>query len=266
MLKAKRYINIRTDNPAGLAASQLTNAEVNKRGVKTVDVPVTEPGTAPQYSAAIRAANPKPGDVIQLSLTAIGAATVYDALRSLNVADGVAVVGSDTQALPPMPGHLKDARSKDTVFPDGWYMANAGYTPFMPSPDSNGADVYVAMMGQYAPDANLIGYGSIAFSETLEMVKFLTAAGGPDATAEKVSDLIKNFTGPAVMKAGKLKCGALTQAPNLCSFSNGYAQRKDGQWGVRCGRPQRQVPQRPGRLTAGAVSARPARRPGRGRS
>lgn len=230
-LRAKRLVNIRTDNPAGLAASQLTISQAKALGMETVDVPVTEPGTAPAYVAAIRAANLKPGDVLDLSLTSSGGATVYDALRTLNLTDIPVLAGNELAGAPPMPGHLKDLGLEDTVFPDGWYMEDPGYTAYMPVPNSNGADVYVSMMKRYASDApSLYGYATVAFRETMEMAKFLIETGGPDSTSEKLSQAIKTFKGPSVMAAGELRCGALSGSPNLCQFAVGYEQRKDGRW------------------------------------
>ena len=228
-LKANRVVFIRTDNPAGLAAVKDQIAAVESKGVKTADIPVPEPGTAPQYASAIRAANLKTGDVVNLSLTSIGCATSYDALRNLQTK--VPVLASEGCLLEPVPGHLKDAGAKDTLFPDGWYMANQGYSAADPGPDTNGADVYASMIKQYAPNApSSYGYAPSAFANTMAMVKHIAAAGGADATSAQISAQIKAFKGPAIMGAGDLQCGALPAAPNLCNFTIGYLLRKDGGW------------------------------------
>lgn len=228
-LNATRVLNVRTDNPAGLAAAQAENALINAKGIKTVDVPVPEPGTAPQYTAAIRAADPQPGDAILLSLTSIGAVTTYDALQSLGLSN-IPVLASEAQALPPMPGHLKDLGLSDTAFPDGWYMSDGGYTAFMPTDNSNGENVFVSMMHEYSPQTALYGYASYAFEETMDTAKFLIEAGGTSATSAKLGTLMKSYKGPAITTAGPLRCGAEPKLPNLCEFDAGWEQRKDGKW------------------------------------
>jgi branched-chain amino acid transport system substrate-binding protein len=228
-LGVKRVAVVRTDNPAGLAASQSDIAELKAAGAQAVDIPVPEPGTAPQYTAAIRAANLQNGDGVQLSLTSIGCATTYDALKSLPVK--VSVVASESCGGQPMPGHLKDLGLKDTAFPDDWYMATNGYTSYMPSASSNGADVFVTTITQYANSANnLHGFAPLAFSGLMELARFITEAGGPDATSAQISAKAKSFTGPAVLAAGPVKCGALSSAPNLCVFAEGFDQYKAGQF------------------------------------
>jgi hypothetical protein len=229
-LGAKRVVDIRTDNPAGLASVQIQYKIYSQYGLDHVDVPVPEPGTAPGYVAAIQAANPKPGDIIVLSITSIGAATTYDALQTLHLTN-LPVTASEGIALPPLPGHLKSLGLKDTVFPNGWYLPDNGYTAFMPVANSNGADVYVAMMNKYAPNSpSFYGQAPNAFRETLEMAKFLNEAGGPAATSDQLSQEIKTFAGPAVMAAGPIKCGANPQFPNQCQFVVGYEQRLNGKW------------------------------------
>jgi branched-chain amino acid transport system substrate-binding protein len=229
-LKAKKIIMVRTDNPAGLAAAQAFGADVKALGGTFADVPVSEPGTAPEYTEAIRAANPQSGDLIVDGTTVIGAVTIYDALQELDIPD-LPVVGSEFDALPPMPGHLKEVGASDTVYPDGWYMTDNSYTPYMPEPNSNGADVFVAMMHKYAPNApSIYGYAPIAFAELMEMTKFITEAGGPNATSQQIAQKIKSFTGPAVMSSPTVKCGAYKQAPNMCAFSIGVELRENGKW------------------------------------
>jgi hypothetical protein len=173
----------------------------------------------------------KSGDAVFLALTAIGQSTVYDALQSLGLSSNVAVLSGELALLQPMPGHLKSLGLKDTVFPNGWYMLDQGYSAAMPVPNSDGANVYVAMMNHYAPNApSLYGYAPTAFEETMEMAKFLIQAGGPVATSATIAQHIKAFTGPAVMAAGPIHCGAIAQEPNLCQFDLGYEQRVNGRW------------------------------------
>jgi branched-chain amino acid transport system substrate-binding protein len=228
-LNAKRVVFVRTDNPAGLAAVKSQIAAVQAAGAQTADIPVPEPGTAPQYASAIRAANLKDDDVVNLSLTSIGCATSFDALRNLRAK--VRVLASEGCLLEPVPGHLKNAGEKDTLFPDGWYMSNQGYSAAAPGPDTNGADVYASMMKKYAPGASsTYGYAPSAFANTMALVKHIAAAGGTDATSEQIAAQIRAYKGPAIMSAGALQCGALPAAPNLCNFTIGYLQRKDGAW------------------------------------
>jgi branched-chain amino acid transport system substrate-binding protein len=228
-LGVKRVAVVRTDNPAGLAASQSDIAQLKAAGAKAIDIPVPEPGTAPQYTAAIRAANLRSGDGVQLSLTSIGCATSYDALKSLPVK--VSVVAAEICGSEPMPGHLKDLGLKNAAFPDGWYMTTNGYTPYMPQPDSNGADVFVTMIQQYANSTNnLHGFAPTAFAGLMDLTKFITEAGGPDATSAQISAKAKSFAGPAALAAGDVKCGAMAAAPNLCVFGQGFEQYKNGQW------------------------------------
>jgi branched-chain amino acid transport system substrate-binding protein len=231
VLHKTRVIDIRTDNPAGLAASQVQEATYRAAGVQVIDVPVPEPGTAPTYTAAVRSANPHAGDVIQVSLTSVGGVSVYDALKALNIsASTIPVLGSANQALEPMPGHLKQVGAKDTLYPDGWYFTDNGYTEFMPVANSNGNDVYVAMMSHYAPaGANIHGFAPYAFQEILSMVRFYNE-DGPDATSAQLANSIKTFTGPAALVAGPLQCGVQKASPNLCAFTIGFEQRMNGQW------------------------------------
>src|SRR6202012_1535016 len=109
----------------------------------------------------------------------------------------------------------KDVGAKDTVYPENWYLEDQGYTALMPAPNSNGTDVYVSMMKQYSPSTPIIGYAPTAFQSTLEMVKFITEAGGVNATSDQIAQQIKSFTGPAVMVAGPVKCGADADTPNI---------------------------------------------------
>jgi branched-chain amino acid transport system substrate-binding protein len=229
VLHAKRVIDVRTDNPAGLASSQVVHQAVTDEGLEFVDVPVPEPGTAPVYTSALRSANIKDGDVVSLGITSIGAVSVYDALKTLNLTSTPVLAGELT-ATPPLPGHLEDVGAKDTVFPDGWYLGTAGYTTFMPQPNSNGADAYVAMMGQYAPaGADLRGYAQVSFQEIMALTRFYNETG-PEATSDQLSTSIKTWQGPAPLTAGPLRCGALPESPNLCQFDIGYNQRTDGKW------------------------------------
>ena len=134
-LQAKRVIIIRTDNAAGLGFEQQLAGIVKTLGSTAVDVPVPEPGTAPVYDAAIQSAGIKPGYVIDLGLTALGAASVDDALNTLKITN-IPVLGSDDYAGAPMPAHLKAAGATDTVYPEIWYMADQGYTALMPVANS----------------------------------------------------------------------------------------------------------------------------------
>jgi branched-chain amino acid transport system substrate-binding protein len=228
-LGAKRVILVRTDNPAGLSSTTPVSVELKKAGIEAVDVPVAEPGTAPAYAAALRAANIRKGDVIELHITSIGAVSVYDALKTLNIPD-IPVIGSELHALEPVPGHLKDLGAKDTVYPDGWYTSNAGYMALYPQPNTNGTDVYTAMMAKYAPvGASNFGYAPPAFQMIMSMARFYNE-DGPEATADQVATSVRTWQGPAPLTAGPLRCGALQQAPNLCMFTIGHSQRKDGKW------------------------------------
>ena len=199
-------------------------------GATVSDVPVPEPGTAPEYTEAINQAGLQNGDAVDLALTSIGQATAYDALQSLGL-QHVDVLSAELALLPPMPGHLKSLGLQDTVFPNDWYMSDQGYSAAMPTANSDGANVFVAMMQKYAPTApSIYGYAPTAFEETLEMSKFLIEAGGPAATSAGIAAKIKSFTGPAVMAAGPVQCGAIKAEPNQCVFDLGYEQRVNGQW------------------------------------
>ncbi len=230
VLKLKTVAILRTDNPAGLAAAQAEAAVLKQFGATVTDVAVPEPGTAPEYTEAISQAGLQNGDGLDLALTSIGQSTAYDALQSLGLT-GVDVLSSELALLPPMPGHLKSLGLSDTVFPNKWYMSDQGYSSAMPVANSDGANVFVAMMAQYAPNApSIYGYAPTAFEELLEMAKFITEDGGPSATSAGIAAKIKAFTGPAVMAAGPAKCGAETSEPNLCVFDLGWEQRVNGTW------------------------------------
>ena len=229
ILHAKRMIVIRTDNPAGLAAFQGLAGVAKASNLDTVQVPVPEPGTDPQYTAAISAVNPKPGDVILMYITAIGGVSVYDALQSLHLTN-LPVIGGELMLLPPMPGHLKDLGLKDAVYPNNWYFPVNGYSELIPTPNSNGADVYVAMMHQFAPKANIHGAATTAFGDTMAIAKLLTEAGGPAASSGQVGQEMKDFTGTAPLNAAPEGCGALKSEPNACYFTFGLEQRLNGQW------------------------------------
>lgn len=229
VLHAKRMIVIRTDNPTGLAAFQGLAAEAKLAGLSTVQVPVPEPGTDPQYTAAISAVNPKPGDVILLYITAIGGASVYDALNSLGLSS-IPVIGSGLMLLPPMPGHLQALGLKDTVYPNGWYYPDGGYSELKPTSNSNGANVYDAAMQQFAPSANTHGAAPVAWGDTLMLAKLLIEGGGSTATPSKLSQEMKSYTGVAPLDASNISCGALSSSPNTCYFGAGVMQRLNGQW------------------------------------
>ena len=229
VLHAKRLIVIRTDNAPGLAAFQGLSAEAKLAGLNTVQVPVPEPGTDPQYTAALSAVNPGPGDVILLYITAIGSTSVYDAMNSLNLTK-IPVLGGGLQLLPPMPGHLQALGLKDTVFPTGWYFQDGGFSELKPTSNSNGENVYDATMQSYFPSANIHGAAPVAWGDTMMMAKLLIGAGGAAATSNALSQEMKAYTGLAPLNAGNTNCGALPSTPNACYFGAGLMQRLNGQW------------------------------------
>ncbi len=229
VLHAKRMIVIRTDNPTGLAAFQGLAAEAKAAGLDTAQVPVSEPGTDPQYTAAISAVNPKPGDVILLYITSIGGTSVYDALQSLNLTS-IPVIGGGLMLLPPMPGHLQALGLKDTVYPNGWYYPDFGYSELKPTANSNGENVYIDTMTQFFPKANPHGAAPVAWGDTLMMAKLLIEAGGPAATSDKLAQEMKSYRGMAPLNALPTDCGALASEPNECYFGAGLMQRMNGQW------------------------------------
>jgi hypothetical protein len=230
VLHVNRIIDIRTDNPIGLAAAQAQEATFKKLGLQAVDVPVPEPGTAPTYTAALRSESPHAGDAVIVSLTSIGATSVYDAMNALGLSDKtIPILSSAGQALEPLPGHLKQTGAKDTVFPDGWYIEDSSYTEYMPQANSNGVDVFVAMMNKYAPGANIHGFTAETFQEILTMARFYNE-DGINATSEQLANSIKTFTGTPPFEGGTMNCGAEKAAPNLCAFYEGFEQRLNNQW------------------------------------
>lgn len=227
VLHAKRVALVRTDNSAGQQASEFAQSALKAAGITPVDVPVPEPGTAPQYASAIQAANLKPGDVLEPQVTSIGCASIYDALQSLQLK--VTVVAGELCGLPPIPGHLKDLGVKHTAFPEGWYMGTNGYTSYMPVKNSHGADVYVDMMKAYAPKAKQIhGYAPVTWATMLEVVKFMDASGAT-VTPDSISAQAKAFTGPGLLTAGEIKCGA-GGLPSSCAFASGWERYKGGKF------------------------------------
>jgi branched-chain amino acid transport system substrate-binding protein len=230
VLHVNRIIDIRTDNPIGLAAAQAQEATFKKLGLQAVDVPVPEPGTAPTYTAALRSESPHAGDAIIVSLTSIGATSVYDAMNALGLSDKtIPVLASAAQALPPLPGHLQQTGAKDTVFPEGWYIEDSSYTEYMPAPNSNGVDVYVAMMNKYAPGSSIHGEPTYAFQEVLTMARFYNE-DGINATSDQLANSLKTFTGTPPFEGGTMNCGADKSSPNECAFYEGFEQRLNNQW------------------------------------
>jgi branched-chain amino acid transport system substrate-binding protein len=229
VLHSKRLIVLRTDNPTGAAAFNGFAAVAKKAGIETVQVPVPEPGTAPQYTSAIAATSPTPNDLIIMYCTAICGVAAYDAIHSLHLTN-VPVMGNTLMLLPPMPGHLKEVGATDQVYPDKWFYTDYGYTELRPEANSNGADAYVSLMKQYAPTANIHGAGPQAFGVTMTIAKILIEAGGVAATPDLIAQKLKTFTGPEPLVAGSLSCGAIKSEPNACSFDYGVMQRSNGQW------------------------------------
>jgi hypothetical protein len=155
---------------------------------------------------------------------------VNDAMNALGLSDKtMAVLSSASQALELLPGHLKRVGAKDTVFPDGWYIEDSSYTEYMPQPNSNGVEVFVAMMNKDAPEANIHRQTGSAFQEILSMAPFYTE-DGVNATFAQLVNSIKTFTGTPPFESDAMQCGAVPSAPNLCVLYEGFEQRLANQW------------------------------------
>lgn len=227
-LDVERVAIIRTDNPAGVGGSAAYKAAFDAAGIEWIEVPVPEPGTAPEYAAAVSNAGLTDKDGLLPNLTSVGCANVYDALRSQNLKP--VVVAPDACGVAPMADRLKAAGQKVTDFPDGWYMIHWGFNAFQPEEgNSGGFDVLKAVLKQYSPKTVLNGYSPSAFINTLAAARFVQEAG-VDASADEIAAKVKAFEGPAALSPGVVKCGALEAAPNACVGSLGLSQFKDEKW------------------------------------
>jgi branched-chain amino acid transport system substrate-binding protein len=228
-LGLKKVAILRNDNPAGQATAAFYVDQLKQYGIKGTDVPVSEPGTAPEYAAAIKAAGVKDGEGLFPVLTSIGCSTVYDTLRTQNLKPVVLTNPGCITA--PMPEHLAAAHEDSTEAPDGWYLVHWGFTPFQPEPNTNGMDAFVAALKNYAgTDAEIGGWAPSSFVNVLNAVRFTQEAGATTAKADAIAAKVKAFKGPAALVPGSISCGAISQAPNACSFTEGLSQMKAGKW------------------------------------
>lgn len=227
-LDIKRVALIRTDNPAGVGGAANYKKSLDAAGIKWVDVPVPEPGTAPEYAAAVRNAGVSDKDGLIPVLTSIGCANVFDALKAQNVKP--TVITGDGCSTAPMPDRLKAAGQKVTDFPDGWYLVHWGYNAFQDEVGkSGGFDVLSSLLKQYSPKTPSNGYSPSAFLNTLAAARFLQEAG-VDASVDEIAAKVKAFQGPAALTPGTVKCGGLPETPNACVASAGLSQFKDDKW------------------------------------
>lgn len=227
-LGAKQVAIVRTDNPAGVGAAVNYKASLDAEGIKWTDVPVPEPGTAPEYAAAVRNAGVSDDDVIIPAMTSIGCANMFDALKAQNLK--TKVLTSEGCASAPMPERLKAAGQKITDFPEGWYLLHWGFNTFQDEVGkSGGFDVLASVLKEYSPKTQTNGYSPSAFLNTLAAARFLQEAGA-DASVDEIAAKVKAFEGPAALAPGVVKCGGDAQAPNACVRSTGMSQFKDEKW------------------------------------
>jgi branched-chain amino acid transport system substrate-binding protein len=227
-LGIKRVAIIRTDNPAGVGGSLNYKNSLDALGIKWVDVPVPEPGTAPEYAAAVRNAGVSDDDALLPVMTSIGCANVVDALKAQNLKP--TVLASEGCSTAPMPERLKAAGQKNTDFPEGWHLMHWGYSAFEPTPGkSGGFDVLDAVLNQYSPKTTSHGYSQSSFLNMLAAARF-TQEAGVDGTVDAIAAKVMAFEGPAALTPGAVKCGAIPEMPNACVAATGLSQFKDEKW------------------------------------
>lgn len=229
MKDTKSVAIVHSDNAAGKAGAEaFLKPALAKYGITDVKtVPVPDTATAPDLAAAIQAAGGDKADLFIPLLTVQGCAATYDALQSLGVKPKVLTTGLCYGT--PMTKHLQDLGLSDPV-PDGWYYADLGYSYFIPD-DESGMSTYLAKIKQYGPkDAEYTGYAGPLFANLLTAVKLINGIGADTLTADGIRTAAKNFTGPMMLVAGPMKCGADPLFKTVCGTQMGVQQYAGGKW------------------------------------
>jgi len=128
-----------------------------------------------------------------------------------------------------MTDHLKDIGVAGD-FPDGWYFGSNGYSVFLPD-EASGMQTFLDKVVQYgSPDVDFTGFASSSFPTLLTAVKLLNQLDLDSLTFDSVTSAIRSFTGPMMMVAGPMACGADPIFKSLCGTQMGVEQYLDGKW------------------------------------
>jgi branched-chain amino acid transport system substrate-binding protein len=225
-------------NPAGQAAyASLLKPVFDKAGVTVTAVEVTDPGaTSADVQSAMIAAGADSADVFIPLVTVQSCIATYDAIKQLGIDPVVVTTGLCFGT--PMTDHLASIGDGGQV-PEGWYFGGYGYDYFQPDVES-GMATYVAKIQEYgvkpasAPTLEYTGFAGPMFANLLTATKFINELGADGVTPEAMRDKIFGFTGPMMIQAGELSCGATTVLGipfvAVCGNQMGVQQYVDGAW------------------------------------
>jgi branched-chain amino acid transport system substrate-binding protein len=227
--KVKKVAVVHSTNDASTAAyNKILLPELKKAGLTDVTgAAVPDTAGTNELTSALQAVHAADADVVVALLTVQSCIAMYDGMQSLGVKAPVVSLGLCNGL--PMTQHLKDLGVGGQV-PDGWYFAGYGYSFFDPDTQS-GMATYLAKLKQYAgPKINFAGLAGPTFATTMTVAKFLNEIGPDNITTDAMRQKAAAFTGPMMMVAGKMSCGANKQYVALCGTKIGIEQYKGNKW------------------------------------
>ena len=182
-----------------LAASHITNVTY---------VAAPNDGTAPQYTSAIQAAGATHAQVVMMLSPDTVCVGVGAALKSLGVNPQAVLVTNgclDKLVTSHYGGHL----------PSTWRVFNFGNSPYVAGLDT-GVDSYLAAMKAYAPTVDPGTPAYLMFGSIISAARVLNKIGYANATPATILKGLLDFTGPAMMEPGPMKCGYIKSTPSVC--------------------------------------------------
>ena len=219
-----------TDDAAGRGAITLLQPVLEDAGIELAPVFVPPTATAPEIESALRSIDPGPDDAILLGLFQQGCIAAYDALANLGI-DATTQTVATTYACwgPRMQEHVANT-GEPGLLPDGWYFANPlGYKLFGSDLES-GLDTYtLAVEAAGAQEKMSVPGLAESFAALMSMTRHLDAVDG-DYSFATLDAEIRGFTGPAMLQAGPIACGAPPLFTGVCSTRVSIHRYVDGDW------------------------------------
>jgi hypothetical protein len=112
--------------------------------------------------------------------------------------------------------------------PEGWSIAGLSDPVFLDSPQAKVVSDVMDAAG--SGSVKNVGFAAKGFGDLLTITKFANAIGFDNLSPEAFTKQIKEFTGPAWMVPGDIKCGANTVQIGLCGNAASLYEYKDGKW------------------------------------
>lgn len=217
----KNIAIISSNNPAAkYLMTDIILPDMKERGMKATPVYVSDTATTPDYVSALQTSGAADADSIYLlPATVAGCVSLWDAMQQVSLTKPVfapSQCGND-----PMPETTGGG-------PEGWTLTGINDPVFLDSPQATVVSNVMDAAG--AEDQKNLGFAAKGFGDLLTITKWAKEIGYDNLSADAFQQKITDFTGPAWMVPGKIKCGANTTHIGLCGDSASNYEYKDGKW------------------------------------